>query len=346
MDPVQFFSASRLLVVAGKGGVGKTTVTAVIARAAARSGLRVLVIDVEGRPGLAGLLGGDDDDVFTYAGVTLPDEPVRASATDGHSGSRSTPDDPGDLPPTGGSPHSAAPHEGSIEGRLISSGEALRDYLVTHGLGLISGRLVSSGVLDVVSTAAPGIEDILVLGKVKQLERSGEYDLIVLDGPAAGHAITFLQSARGLIDSVRAGPIQTQATEITDLLADPERCQVILVTLPEPTPVNEVVETAYALEDRIGVALAPIVVNAVYPPRELPPARRAVAPADPETAALHAAAEFRRVRCAAQAEQIAGLAERLPLPQIALPFRFTAGLDRADIDVLADHFLDQIGQLP
>ena len=67
---------------------------------------------------------------------------------------------------------------------------------------------MSSGALDIVATAAPGIKDILVLGKVKQLERAGAADLIVLDAPAAGHAITFLLSARGLLDAVRVGPDQ------------------------------------------------------------------------------------------------------------------------------------------
>ena len=119
-------------------------------------------------------------------------------------------------------------------------------------------RLTTSGVIDVVATAAPGIDDIVVLGKIKQLERSGEWDVIVVDGPAAGHAITFLTSAAGLLDAVRGGPVRAQAQDVVDLLGDPERCQVVLVTLPETTPVNEVVETAYALEDRVGVRLGPV----------------------------------------------------------------------------------------
>ena len=131
----------------------------------------------------------------------------------------------------------------------------------------LSNRLVRGGALDVVATAAPGIEDILVLGKVKQLERSGGVDLILLDAPAAGHAITFLESARGLLDAVTVGPINTQARDVMELLTDPERCSVLLVTLPEETPVNELVDTAYSLEDRVGVTLGPVVVNGLYPER-------------------------------------------------------------------------------
>ena len=87
---------------------------------------------------------------------------------------------------------------------------------------------------------------------MKQLERAGVADLIVLDAPAAGHAITFLRSARGLLDAARVGPINTQAAEVLEMLTDPERCQVVLVTLPEETPVNELVDTAYSLEDEVG----------------------------------------------------------------------------------------------
>ena len=84
-----------------------------------------------------------------------------------------------------------------MRARTLTPDEALLDYLRDHGLSRISKRLVSSGALDVVATAAPGIKDILILGKVKQLERAGDADLLVLDAPAAGHAITFLQSASG-----------------------------------------------------------------------------------------------------------------------------------------------------
>ena len=79
-------------------------------------------------------------------------------------------------------------------------------------------------MIDVVATAAPGIDDIVVLGKIKQLERSGEWDVIVVDGPAAGHAVTFLTSAAGLHDAVRGGPVRVQADEVLELLRDPTRC--------------------------------------------------------------------------------------------------------------------------
>jgi anion-transporting ArsA/GET3 family ATPase len=308
LDPLQFFTASKLVVVAGKGGVGKTTVTAVLARAAAESGLRVLVVDVEGKTGLSGLLGGPADAALPY------DEAILARG----------------LGPDG---------RGEIRGRTITAGTALVEYLDDHGLRRVSKRLADTGVLDVVSTAAPGIEDILVLGKIKQLERAGVADLIVLDGPAAGHAIAFLQSARGLLDAVNVGPIQAQAAEVVALLGDPARCQVMLVTLPEETPINELIETSYALEDRVGTALGPVVVNARYADRDLD-----VAVSDDP--GVVAAARFRLERCAAQTVETDRLAAALPLPQITLPFVFTAGLTFDDIAALVPVFISGIEAIP
>ena len=127
-------------------------------------------------------------------------------------------------------------------------------------------RLISSGALEVVANAVPGMKDILVLGKVKSLDESRAADLIIVDAPAAGHAVSFLLSPRGLLDAVRVGPINKQAADVVALLTDPARCQVVLVTLPEETPVSELIETAYAIEDRAGVALGPVVVNQCFAP--------------------------------------------------------------------------------
>jgi len=280
LDPREFFAATRLAIVAGKGGVGKTTVTAVLARAANRCGLRVLVVELDGKPALATLVG---------------EIPVLA----------------------------------------LTGAAGLAEYLESHGLRRVAKRLSNSGVIEVVATAAPGIDDIIVLGKLKQLERSGDYDLIVVDGPAAGHAITFLLSARSLLDTVRGGPIQTQATEVLELLGDPQRCQVVLVTLPETTPVNELVETAYALEERVGVQLGPIVVNGVDdgPALEIP--------ADaPEV--LADAARYRNARRDVHRRALARLDADLALAQLHLPQVPAAGLGPDEIDALVDGLLAEI----
>ncbi len=316
VDPGQFLRASRVVIVAGKGGVGKTTVSAALARMAARQGLTTLVVQVEQASGLARLFGRPP---LTYIESSL------------------------------------APAAGTIaevRGRTITSDDALLEYLEDHGLRRISRRLVSTGAMDVVSTAAPGIKDILILGKVKSLERSEAADLIVVDAPAAGHAITFLLSVRGLLDAVRVGPINAQARDVLELLTDPARCSVMLVTLPEETPVNEAVETAFTLEDRVGISLGPIVVNGLYP--QLPgldvgPAEAAEAAGTSlrpgEAEALADAAAFRRHRQALQQTQLDRLDERLPIPRLGLPFLFAADLGPAHVDVLAAALLDGVHAL-
>src|SRR6478735_8346120 len=265
VDPLHFLSAARLTVVAGKGGVGKTTVTAVLARAAVRRGLRTLVLELDGKPALHTLVG-------------------------------------------------------DVASQTITAGDALAEYLDTHGLKRVSKRLISSGVIDVVATAAPGIDDIVVLGKVKQLERSGDWDVILVDGPAAGHAITMLRAARGMLATVRGGPLRAQALDVAAMLGDPERTQVVLVTLPETTPVNELVETAYALEDKAGVHLGPVVVNAVD-------VGEALDPSD--------AAEFRNARRRLQRDECARLLDELALAQLHLPAHAGTALDAAAIEQLA-----------
>lgn len=315
MDPATFFAASRVVIVAGKGGVGKTTVTAALARAAARQGRRALIVEVEGKSGLANMFGADD---LGYDEITLAE--------------------------AGDPPGSAA-----VRARTLTSDEAMLEYLESHGMSRVAKRLVSSGAIDTLATAAPGIKDILVLGKVKQLERDTDGDLIVLDAPAAGHAITFLRAARGLLDAVKVGPIHNQAAEVMEMLTDADRCQVVLVTLPEETPVNELIETAYSLEDQVGVALGPVVVNGLYPDRPglaVDPVTAAAAEGvglrEGEAEALAAAADFRRHRVELQTEQITRLADQLPLPQLRLPFLFGAELGPAELDRLAEHLIEQL----
>jgi len=295
VDLKPLLTAARVTVVAGKGGVGKTTVTAVLATAAAAAGMRVLVVELDGKPVLADLLG---------------DVPLLS----------------------------------------LSAQLALEEYLRDHGFGRIAKRLSSSGVIDVVSTAAPGIDDIVVLGKLKQLERSGEWDAVVVDGPAAGHAVTMLTSAAGLRDAVSSGPVRAQADEVLEMLEDPARIQVALVTLAETTPVNETVETAFRLEDRVGVRLAPVIVNAVdVGPGDVDEHRRlsdllaGVSVDELDAAALGAAARFRDEWRAVQQAAIAQLAESLPLDQLHVPFVTGAVLDAEAVVALARSVRDGTG---
>jgi hypothetical protein len=323
VEPRAFCSQSRVIIVAGKGGVGKTTVSAALAVTAARAGLRTLLIDVEATGSLPALFGRADP--LGYHPVTLAP---------------------------------AGPGRAEIAGRVIAPDDALVDYLDDHGLKRVSKRMSTTGTLDLVATAIPGIKDILVLGKVKQLAGAGDrgepgsFDTIVVDAPAAGHAVTFLASASGMADAIGVGPIRHQASEVIDLITDPHRCQVLLVTLPEETPVNELIETAFHLEDRAGVALCPVVLNGMIHPLDLPadpvPAAAAegvdLGPAP--AGALRDAADFRRRRQELQATQAERLAAGLPLAQLHLPFVWTSDLGPDDVEALADALTAAIADLP
>jgi anion-transporting ArsA/GET3 family ATPase len=314
MELTEWCSSSRVIIVAGKGGVGKTTTAAALAVAAARAGQRVLLIELEGKSGLGSMFGFEtlSREVEVYPGVTV---------------------------------------------LTLAADEALIEYLETHGLGRMSKRLVGTGALDIVATAVPGMKEILVLGKVKALQRARAADVIIVDGPAAGHAVTFLLSPKGLLDAVRVGPVLTQAIEVSEMLADPDRAQVMLVTLPEETPVNETAETAETFIDRIGLTLGPLVVNGVYPdrpldgltsPEEVVAAAERVGVDVPDGQAEHLAraAHFLTRRRQLQAEQLTRLGERLDLPQVVLPFLFSADIGPAELEILAEALAEGLGALP
>lgn len=325
LGPLTFLSQARVLIVTGKGGVGKTTVSGVIGNLAVRQGLRAMVVQI-GAPGarhepeaahLSRLFGRDE--ALGYEGVVL-----------------------------GGSAEG-----GEVEARALWPDTALVEYLHRHGMRRLSRRLVSSGALDVVATAVPGMPDMLLLGKVKQMERAasagepGAADLIILDAPAAGHAVRFLQSPHGLVDATGGGPLRQQAEEVVEMLTDPARCQVVLVTTPEETPVTETIETAHLLEDKAGTKLCAVVVNGRLPvlalPAPLRPAELATAAAaagaalgPDELESLVAAGLLRAQRQATQASQVARLASELPLAQLELPFCFSSELGPDELEVLTD----------
>ncbi len=317
MDVGTFCAQSHVLVVAGKGGVGKTTMSAALAHMAAGTGRSVLIVELEGKSGITGAFGLGDD--LGYEEVELQ------AAQDGR---------------------------GLIRARRITPDDALVEYLEDHGLKRVSKRLVSSGVVDVVATAIPGIRDVLVLGKVKQLEREQVADLIVVDAPATGHAITFLTSAAGLVNAARGGPLRSQAQDVVDLLSDPSRCRVMLVTLPEDMPVSEAIESAFTLEDTAGVQLGPVIVNACDPPPvglDTPAAEVATAAGvtlEPEhLAALEQARQFRLERAAVTAEQLERLARELPLPHLLVPAVASASIGPAETASLAEALAAEVSDL-
>jgi anion-transporting ArsA/GET3 family ATPase len=310
MDPVTFFRRSKVLFVAGKGGVGKSTTTAVVALAAARCGLRVLAVELEGRSELPRALG--------LEGELDWEERVAV----------------------------AYPAGGSVTARRIRPDDALIEWLRAHTLGAVVRRLRSSGALEVVSFAIPGIREVLVLGKLKAVERDGGFDLIVVDAPATGHAITLLTSPAGLATAARGGPVRRQAEEVCELLADPARCRVLLVTLPRELAVDETIEAAFEVEDRARVTLSVVVVNQYEPPDPAlaaPLDASGAGPLGPALASVvEAARRFERSRELSAANEVDRLAATLPLRVLALPPLPTNRLGPAEADHLAEALLAEV----
>jgi arsenite-transporting ATPase len=304
----RWLTDADVAVVAGKGGVGSSTVAAAMAVLAAQQGADVLLVAVDGRPGLGPLVGGPP---LTERDVVLR----RFDAADGG---------------------------GRVRGRTIPAQGAFADYLALKGVNALVRRAASAASLDVIAAATPGLQHLLVLGKIKELQREGAADLILVDAPPAGNAAPFLRSASALMEVVQDGPVREQAEEVAAMLADPARCQAVLVTLPEETPVNEVVELAFDVEERLGLTLAPVVVNACWPATpsvglSAAQAARRQGVTLPREAlrALDASNDFVRARLQQQDEQLRRLDELLPLPRIVLPRLPVPRLGPSELDVLA-----------
>jgi hypothetical protein len=218
----------RLIVVTGKGGVGKTTVSCALAEAARRAGKRVLLAETsqiesvatrfEERPSLLGYTGRD-------------------------------------LRP-------------GLHAMRVDPHDALADYVrLQMGLGAVTDRILNTEIFQQLLEAAPGWRELIVLGKIWHLEqkrdKQGEplYDLLIVDAPATGHGLTFLDVPRVVQQAVRAGPLSRHASWVEELVHDRERTLLLPVTLPEELPVTETAELVDRARADIDIAVDRIVVN-------------------------------------------------------------------------------------
>jgi hypothetical protein len=218
----------RFVVVSGKGGVGRTTVAAALARAAADAGKRVLVAQAAGAERLGRLFGR-----FGPIGTVV------------------------------------SPLAPGIDAVNMTPQSALHEY----GLMVLRSELVYRALFENRAVrgflgAIPGLDAYAMLGKAwwhttEQLAGRNRYDLVILDGPASGHASLMMRIPDAILVAMPKGPLSKDARAMRDLLSDPIRTALVIVTLPEDLPARETIELAAFARTTLKMPLGPIIVNAV-----------------------------------------------------------------------------------
>ena len=223
---------ARLHVVTGKGGTGKTSVAAALALGLAAHGRRTLLVEVEGRQGIAQLFGTEP----------LPYQELRIAQ------------------PAGG---------GEVRALAVDPEEALLEYLdMFYHLGAAGRALRKVGAIDFATTIAPGLRDVLLTGKVKEAATRAQdgrraYDAVVLDAPPTGRIGRFLNVTTETAKLAKVGPIKSQSEGVASLLRSP-MTSVHVVTLLEEMPVQETLD-AIAELTALRIPVGRVVLNATRP---------------------------------------------------------------------------------
>jgi anion-transporting ArsA/GET3 family ATPase len=220
----------RLLIISGKGGVGKSTLCAAFALSASRMGKNVLVVEMDEKERISRLFGTPE---VGYEGAFVhPNIFVR------------------NLLP------------------MLAMDEFIEQRVTVK---TIARQILGSAIYKYFVAAAPGLKEFVTLGKIMLLEDESngqgnpKYDFIVVDAPATGHGVAFLRVPFAAMDVLRAGWVRKQADRIIQLLTDPAKTILNIVTLPEEMPVNETIEMCQSVEDLLRIQIGYIIINSVYP---------------------------------------------------------------------------------
>jgi anion-transporting ArsA/GET3 family ATPase len=307
VNPSQMASLldKRLIVVTGKGGVGKSTVAAALGLLAAGQGKRTIVCEVAEQERMASVLGG------------------------GHAGYQETEVEPGLFAM-------------SIDPELARE-EWLRYQLRSGALAGLLGHSRIFQLLAAAAPGLSELVTVGKIWELAQRKRKKQgaapYDLVIADAPSSGHGLAMLRAPNTFADVARVGPIHRQAKIIHHFIADARSTGVLMVALPEEMPVNETLEFGGRLREEMGMAIDRIVVNGVYPERFSGTEAERLAALDgrisPEARAAVRAALSEHRRARAQRSQLRRLRRGAEAPVSTLPYLFEPDLGRAEIEELA-----------
>ncbi len=291
----------RLVVVTGKGGVGKSTVAAALAVSFARRGLRTIVVEVAARADVARMLGGPPgaplQETTTYRGV----------------------------------------HHVTIDRRRALE-QYLRDEVPGPLAAALLGR---SRTFEVLVAATPGMSDVLTIGKVWELAQrprrtrgARPYDLVVLDAPASGNVLGLLAAPRAFHSIARVGPVARQSDAIDRTLTDAAATRVIAVATPEQMPVTETIALRDGLSRELGIKLRAVVVNRlISSPFSAEDLEAMIAASDDPAVS---SARWLQGRADAHRTQLSRLRGALGEEVVlTLPFLFSGEIGRTEVDRLA-----------
>ncbi|HEY6471290.1 MAG TPA: ArsA family ATPase, partial [Acidimicrobiales bacterium] len=168
-----------------------------------------------------------------------------------------------EAPATDFTPKEIAPGIWSLS---MDTEASLREYLKLHLRIPVVGRIGPlAKAFDFVATAAPGVREILTVGKFAWEVKERHYDIVVVDAPASGHIISQLAAPQAINDLVKVGLIRSQTDWMLDILSDPRQTGLVAVCTPEEMPVNETLELATRVREETTVRLSAVVVNRVLP---------------------------------------------------------------------------------